>query len=200
MNVTTDQIKALRQRTGAGVLDAKKALEETSGDIDAAIQLLRERGLAKAAKKATREASKGHVIAYVHDDPGRIGVLLEINCETDFVARTPGFRQLAHDLTLHIAAASPQWVREEDIPEDVLELERHTARAQVADAKKPPEVIQRIVDGKLGSWMDQVVLMRQPFVRDNAVSVAQLVTNAIAEMGENIVVRRFVRYELGEGS
>jgi elongation factor Ts len=200
MNITTDQVKALRQRTGAGVLDAKKALEETNGDIDGAIQLLRERGLAKAAKKATREASKGHVIAYVHDDPGRIGVLLEINCETDFVARTPAFRQLAHDLTLHIAAASPQWVREEDIPADVLELERHTAQAQMADTKKPPEVLQRIVDGKVGAWMDQVVLMRQEYIRDNSVTVSQLVTSAIAEMGENIVVRRFVRYELGEGS
>jgi elongation factor Ts len=198
ITITTDQVKELRQRTGAGVLDAKNTLTETGGDMAAAAQLLRERGQAKAAKKADRQASQGHVIAYVHGDPGRVGVLLEINCETDFVARTEAFRQLAHDLTLQIAAAGPQWVTEEDIPADVVELERHTARAQLAEEKKPPEILDRIVDGKLSKWKDEVVLLRQPFIRDDKVTVSQLVTAAIAEMGENIVVRRFVRYELGE--
>ena len=199
MSISIDQIKELRQRTGAGVLESKKALEETGGDIDAAIQILRERGLAKAAKKATRQASMGHVISYVHDDPGRVGVLLEINCETDFVARTEGFRKLAHDLTLHIAAASPLWVAEEDIPSDTVELERKTALAQLADSGKPKEIQERIVTGKLGAWMDEVVLLRQPFIRDDSVTIGQMITNAIAERGENIVVRRFARYELGEG-
>jgi elongation factor Ts len=200
MTISTEKIKELRQRTGAGVLDTKNALEETGGDVEAALQLLRERGLAKAAKKATRQASQGHVIAYVHGDPGRIGVLLEINCETDFVARTDGFRQLAHDVTMQIAAANPLWVREEDVPEDALALERHTALAQLADEKKPPEVLERIVNGKLSKWLDEVVLLRQPFIRDDGVTVGQMITNAVAEMGENIVVRRFVRFELGEAS
>jgi len=200
MTISTDKIRELRQRTGAGVLDTKNALDETGGDVEAALQLLRERGLAKAAKKATRQASQGHVIAYVHGDPGRIGVLLEINCETDFVARTEGFRHLAHDVTMQIAAANPLWVREEDVPEDALALERHTALAQLADEKKPPEVLERIVSGKLSKWLDEVVLLRQSFIRDDSVTVGQLITNAVAEMGENIVVRRFVRFELGETS
>lgn len=199
MTISTEQVKDLRQRTGAGVLDAKNTLEETGGDIDAAIQLLRERGLAKAAKKASREASQGHVIAYVHGDPGRIGVLLEINCETDFVARTESFRQLAHDMTMQIAAANPLWVSDADVPADAMESERKTALAQMAEENKPPQVMERIVDGKISKWLDETVLLRQPFIRDNTLTVGDLITNAVAEMGENIVVRRFVRYELGEG-
>jgi elongation factor Ts len=200
MKITAEQVKDLRQRTGAGVLDAKKALEETSGDMEAAALLLKERGLAKAAKKATREASSGHVIAYVHGDPGRIGVLLEINCETDFVARTDAFRQLARDVAMQIAAANPLWVREEDIPLEATEEQRQEVIKEMTEARKPPEVMQRIVDGKLATWMNEVVLFRQPFIRDSEMTVGQLVTGAIAEMGENIVVRRFVRYELGERS
>jgi elongation factor Ts len=198
MAISTEQVKELRRVTGAGVLDAKNALVEKDGDIAAAAQLLRERGLAKAAKKAGRDASDGHIIAYVHGDPGRIGVLLEINCETDFVARTDAFRTLAHDLTMQIAAANPLWVAEDDIPDDVLALERKTALAQVADAKKPPEILDKIVEGKLGKWKDEVVLMRQPFIRDDSVKIESMIHDAIAELGENVVVRRFVRYELGE--
>ncbi len=198
MTTTTEQIRELRERTGAGVLDCKKALEETGGNVDAAIQALREKGLAKAAKKATREASEGRVVAYVHGDPGRIGVLLEINCETDFVARTPGFRDLAHNLAMQIAAAGAEWVNEADVPEAARAHERATFQAQLVDDTRPAAVIEKIIDGKLNKWLDEVVLLRQPYIKDNALAVGTLVSHAIAEMGENIVVRRFARFALGE--
>jgi elongation factor Ts len=198
MTTTTEQIRELRERTGAGVLDCKKALEETSGDVEAAIQSLREKGLAKAAKKATREASDGRVVAYVHGDPGRIGVLLEINCETDFVARTPGFRELAHNLAMQIAAAGPEWVADADVPETALAHERATYQAQLAGDKRPPAVIEKIIDGKLNKWLDEMVLLRQAYIKDSSLTVGTLVNHTIAEMGENIVVRRFARFALGE--
>jgi len=198
MTITTDQVRALRERTGAGVLDAKKTLEETGGDIDAAIQLLRERGLARAAKKAMREASEGRVVAYVHGDPGRIGVLLEINCETDFVARTPGFRELAQNVAMQICAAGPEWIAEADVPDDVVARERDTYRAQLAGENKPPEIKEKIAEGRVNKWLDEVVLLRQPYIRDNAMTVGHLIQHAIAELGENIVVRRFSRFSLGE--
>lgn len=198
MTITTEQVRELRQRTGAGVLDAKKALVECDGDIDAAMQLLREKGLAKAAKKVTREASEGRVLSYVHGDPGRIGVLLELNCETDFVARTPGFRDLAHNLALQIAATSPEWVAEADVPEAALAHERATYQAQSSGDNKPAAVIDKIVEGKVNKWLDEVVLLRQPCIKDNAVTVGTMINHAIAEMGENIVVRRFARFALGE--
>jgi len=200
MTISTDMIRDLRQRTGAGVLDAKKSLEETRGDIEAAVQLLRERGLAKAAKKATREATEGRVVSYIHGDPGRIGVLIELNCETDFVARTPGFRELAHNLALQIAAAGPEWVSDADVPADVLASERATVLAQLANENqnKPPQVIEMIIEGRLKKWLDEVVLLRQPFIKDNAVTIGAVINQAIVEMGENIVVRRFARFVLGE--
>jgi elongation factor Ts len=198
MSITMEQVKELRQITGAGVLETKNALVEADGDMDKAIELLRERGLAKAAKKATRKATEGRIVSYIHGDPGRIGVLLEINCETDFVARTEQFADFAHEIAMQIAATSPGWVTEEDVPESVLEREKEIARKQLEDENKPPEIVERIIEGKIGKWLDDVVLMRQPYMRDNDITVAELVTAKIAELGENIKVRRFERYELGE--
>lgn len=198
MTITVEQVRDLRERTGAGVLDAKKALEATDGDMDKAIQVLREKGMAQAAKKASREANQGLVLSYLHGDPARLGVLLELNCETDFVARTPRFQDLAHNLAMQIAAANPRYVREEDVPADLLEQERSIALAQVAEQKKPPQVVEKIIAGKLAKWLDEVVLLRQPYIRDEDVKVGSLITEAISELGENIVVRRYVRFELGE--
>jgi elongation factor Ts len=200
MGISIDQVRELRRRTGAGVLDAKNALESTSGDLDAAIQVLREKGLATAAKKATREASEGRVLSYIHGDPGRIGVLLEINCETDFVARTAAFQDLATNVAMQVAAADPQYIDDEDVPEDVLAHERQTARSQMAGENKPPEILDKIVQGKVDKWLDGVVLLRQPYIRDESITVRELVQHAIAELGENIVVRRFARFALGEQS
>jgi len=198
MAISTDMIRELRGRTGAGILDVKNALDETGGDTEAAIRLLRERGLAKAAKKAEREASQGRVLSYIHGDPGRIGVLLELNCETDFVARTDAFRDLAHGLALHIAAANPLFVSEDQVPEADAQKEREIYAAQMADQKKPPEIMAKILDGKISKWMDETVLLRQAYVRDNDVSVGDMIKRSIAELGENIVVRRFVRFALGD--
>jgi elongation factor Ts len=198
MAITTDMIRELRERTGAGILDVKKALDETDGDTESAIRILRERGLAKAAKKAEREASQGRVLSYIHGDPGRIGVLLELNCETDFVARTDAFRDLAHGLALHIAAANPLYVTEEQVPAEETQKERDVYAAQMADQKKPPEILAKILDGKIQKWMDETVLLRQPYVRDNDLKVGDLIKQSIAELGENIIVRRFVRFALGE--
>ena len=170
----------------------------TGGDTEAAIRLLRERGLAKAAKKAEREASQGRVLSYIHGDPGRIGVLLELNCETDFVARTDAFRDLAHGLALHIAAANPLFVSEDQVPEADAQKEREIYAAQMADQKKPPEIMAKILDGKISKWMDETVMLRQAYVRDNDVSVGDMIKRSIAELGENIVVRRFVRFALGD--
>lgn len=197
MEITTAQIKELREATGAGVLECRKTLEETQGDIAKAVALLKERGLAKAAKKAERAAKEGRVEVYGH--PGnRVGVILEVNCESDFVAGTPDFKSLVHELVLHIAFSNPKYVRPEDIPADVLEAQRAAFYAEAAASGKPANVLDRIVQGKLDKYLDDVCLLRQPFVRDDKVKVGELVTNAIAKLGENIVVRRFVRYELGE--
>lgn len=198
MAINTDMIRELRERTGAGILDVKKALDETGGDTESAIRILRERGLAKAAKKAEREASQGRVLSYIHGDPGRIGVLLELNCETDFVARTEAFRDLAHGLALHIAAANPLYVTEDEVPAEETQKERDVYAAQMADQKKPPEILAKILDGKIQKWMDETVLLRQPYVRDNDVKVGDLIKQSIAELGENIIIRRFVRFALGE--
>ena len=199
MAISVEEVRELRDRTGAGVLDAKKALEETSGDMDAAIQMLREKGLAKAAKKAGREASEGRIASYVHSDPGRIGVLLEVNCETDFVARTDQFDELTKNLAMHVAAANPLFVSDEDVSEDALEQERRTYAAQMAEENKPDDIIDKIVAGKLEKWKSEVVLLNQPYIRDPEITIQELITAAVAELGENIVIRRFTRYELGEG-
>jgi len=198
MTISVEMVRDLRQRTGAGVLEAKNALESAGGDMDRAIQILREKGVAKAAKKADREAGDGMVTSYIHGSPGRVGVLLELNCETDFVARTDRFAELARGLAMQVAAASPSWVDVGDVPEDVLASERAILAKQLEGENKPPEILEKIVTGRLDKFYAENVLLRQPFIRDDSVTVGELVTQAIAEMGENIVVRRFQRFELGE--
>ncbi len=196
MEITTTMVKELRALTNAGVMDCKNALAEAQGNIEEAVRILREKGLVVAARKAGREAKDGLIAAYIHHG-SRIGVLLELNCETDFVARTGVFQNLAHDLAMQIAAHNPSYVRVEDIPAEVIEAEKAIYRKQVADSGKPPQVVDRIVEGKLKSYYDEVCLLRQPFIKEPEITVEQLIQNKIAELGENIVVRRFVRYELG---
>jgi elongation factor Ts len=197
MTVSIEQIKELREVSGAGIMDVRKALEETNGDFDKAKEILREKGLATAAKRADRESSEGVVELYSHGD-GRVGVMVEVNCETDFVARSENFRTFAHELALQIAAASPRYIREEDIPEEVLEEERERARRLGMDEGKPENVIERIVEGRLAKFKDEVCLLRQPYIRDDEMTVEQLLLDHVASIGENIVIRRFVRWELGE--
>jgi len=189
-------VKELRESTGAGVLDCKKALEEANGDFEKAIRVLRRRGLAIAAKKAGRATEEGLIEAYVHPG-GRIAALIELNCETDFVARTEDFKGLAHDLAMQVAAIDPQYVAPEDIPPDVLEEEKAKYRAQAQEMGKPLPVVEMIVEGRLNSFYDEVCLLRQPFIKDDDITVEELIADKIAKLGENIVVRRFVRYELG---
>lgn len=197
MEISATQVKELREATGAGVLECRKALEQNNGDYEKAVALLKEKGLAKAAKKAERAVKDGRVEVYAH--PGnRVGVILEVNCESDFVARTEDFKALVHDLVLHIAFSNPAYIRPEDIPADALEAQRAKFRAEAAATGKPENVLDRIVQGKLDKYYDEFCLLRQPFVKDDKVTVGDLVTAGIAKIGENIVVRRFVRYELGE--
>jgi len=196
MEISASLVKQLREASGAGVLECRKALEEHGGDLEKAAAYLKEKGLAKAAKKAERVAKEGRVEVYAH--PGnRVAVLLEVNCESDFVAATEGFKGLVHELALHIAFSDPRYIRPEDIPADVVEAQRAAFRAEAAATGKPDSVLARIVQGKLDKFCDEVCLLRQPFVKDDKVKVGDLVANAIAKIGENIVVRRFVRYELG---
>ncbi len=195
MGVSVEQIKQLRAATGAGILDCRKALEEAGGDFDKAVEILRKKGLAKAAKKAGREASEGLIETYVHGG-GRIGVMLELNCETDFVARSEVFRNLAHELALQIAAMAPRYVRDEDIPQEVLDKEIEIARERAQG--KPEHVVARIVDGMLEKFKNEVVLLRQVYIRDDSKTIQDLLNEHIASIGENIVIRRFVRWELGE--
>ena len=198
MEITAEMVKELRQVTSAGVLDCRKALETCEGDFDKAVTHLREKGLATVAKKADRQASDGMIEAYVH--PGnRVAVMLELNCETDFVARTDDFKTLAHDLALHIAFAAPQYLVREDVPEEVLESEKATYRAQALEEGKPENILDRIVEGKLDKFYKQVCIMEQSFVKDEDKTIQDLINDAIAKLGENIVLRRFARYELGEG-
>ena len=196
--ITADAVKELRERTGAGMMDCKRALEDSSGDVDAAIRILRERGLAAASKKADREAREGLISSYIHTG-GRVGVLIEVNCETDFVARNDKFQKLARDLAIQVAATHPKYVDVTDIPAEVLEAKR-TELLDAPDVKsKPDEVRTKIIEGRLKKWYAEpgAVLLEQPF-RDTEQSVRDLVTDAIATMGENIQVRRFARYALGE--
>jgi elongation factor Ts len=195
MAISIDMVKELRQCTGAGVLDCRNALEEVEGDFDKASELLRKKGLTVAAAKAGREANEGLVEAYVHTG-GKLGVLVEINCETDFVARTDEFQELAHDLAMQIAAADPRYVAPEDIPAEVLEQERQWQREQV-EGDKPEEIMERILEGKLKKYYGEVCLLEQPFIRDDELTVRDLITAKIAKLGENIKVRRFSRFELG---
>jgi elongation factor Ts len=197
MAITTEQIKELREATGAGILDCRAALESADGDFDKAVAYLREKGLAKAAKRADREASDGLVELYSHGG-GRVGVIAEINCETDFVSRSEAFRTLAHEIALHIAAASPKWITEDQVPADVLEAEREIARNRAKEEGKPEAAWPKIVEGRIDKYLDEVVLMRQPYIRDESKTVKELVSEAVGSIGENIVVRRFARWELGE--
>ena len=197
MAITAEQVKELRERTGAGMMECKRALEETGGDMEAAIDLLRSRGAAKAAKRAGREAREGAIGSYVHMG-GKIGVLVEVNCETDFVARTEDFQTLVRDLAMHIAAASPLAVTAEEIPAEVVERERAIFREQVKNEGKPENLWDKIAEGKLKKFFQENALMQQAFVKDPEKTVEQLVTEVSARTGENIVVRRFVRFALGE--
>ena len=197
MAITTEQIKELRAATGAGVLDCRKALEQAEGNFEQAIEILREKGLAKAAKRADRDASEGVVELYSHGN-GRIGVMVEVNSETDFVARSALFRQFAHEIALQIAAEAPQYIRAEDIPPEVLEKQRQAARQRAVEEGKSEAVIERIVEGQLEKFLDEVCLLRQPYIRDENITVEQLLQQHIAQTGENIVIRRFVRWEVGE--
>ena len=195
--ITAEQVKQLREKTGAGMMECKGALTEAGGDQEKAVDILRKKGLASAAKRAGRATSNGVVGSYIHPG-GKVGVLVEVNCETDFVARTEEFQGLVKELALHIAAADPRYVSREDVPADVLEKEKEIYRAQFAGQNKPANVIDKIVEGKLESYYAQVCLMDQPSVRDPNVTIKQMVAAATAKTGENVTITRFVRFKLGE--
>lgn len=198
MEITADMIKELRAATNAGVLDCRKALQAADGDFKKAVDWLREKGMATAAKRADREASNGVVELYAHGG-GRVGVMVEINCETDFVARSEQFRNLAHEIALQIAASAPKYIKVDEIPASELEHETEIARARVKEEGKPENVTQKIVDGRLEKFKDEVVLLRQPYIRDETLTVEKLFLQTVAATGENLVIRRFQRWELGEG-
>ena len=195
--ITADMVKQLRDRTGAGMMECKAALAEANGNMEEAVTLLRKRGLAQAAKRAGRATGQGTIGSYIHMG-GKIGVLVEVNCESDFVARTDDFNNLVREVAMHIAAAEPRWVRRADVPADVIEKEKSIYRGQMEKENKPPQVMDKIVEGKLASFYSQFVLLDQPSVRDTAVTIAQLVAQASAKTGENIQVSRFVRFRVGE--
>ena len=197
MTITAQQVKALRDQTGAGMMDCKKALSEAEGDLDRAVKILRERGLAAAARKADRVAREGVVGEYIHAG-GKLGVLVEMNCETDFVARTDEFQELVRDIAMHIAASNPSYVRREDASEKELEREKDIYRNQALAAGKPEKVVDRIVEGKLNKYYAEVCLYDQPFVKDPEITVEEVVKSKIAILKENISVKRFVRYKVGE--
>ncbi len=199
MAITATQIKELREATGVGFLDCRKALEEADGDFDKAVDFLRERGLAKAAKRAGREASEGVLDLYDHGN-GRVGVMVEVNCETDFVASSETFRTFAHDISLQIAAASPQWVNAEDIPQDVLDHEAEIARNRALEEGKPEKILDKIIEGRIRKFKEEEVLMMQAFIKDEDKTIEQYLHETVASIGENIVIRRFTRWEVGESS
>lgn len=196
--VTAAMVKELRERTGAGMMDCKKALVATDGDIEKAIDELRTKGLAKAAKKAGRIASEGVVTSYIHGG-GRIGVLVEVNCETDFVAKTDEFKQLAYDIAMQIAASSPEYVNRNDVPEDHILKEKEILKAQALEEGKPEKVVEKMVEGRIEKFFKEQCLMEQVYIKDTDKTVQELIHENIAKMGENISIRRFVRYEVGEG-
>jgi elongation factor Ts len=195
--ITADLVKQLRDKTGAGMMECKAALTEANGNMEEAMTLLRKRGLAQAAKRAGRTTAQGVIGSYIHMG-GRIGVLVEVNCESDFVARTEDFNNLVKEVAMHIAAADPKWVRREDVPADAIEKEKAIYRAQMEKENKPAHVMEKIIEGKLGAFYSQFVLLDQPSIRDNAVSVSQLVAQASAKTGENIQISRFARFRVGE--
>ncbi|WP_337098885.1 translation elongation factor Ts [Paenibacillus sp. YIM B09110] len=198
MAVSASAVKELRERTGAGMLDCKKALDETNNDIDKAIALLREKGLSAAANKAGRIATEGVVESYIHAG-GRIGVIVEVNCETDFVAKTDQFREFARDIAMQIAAANPKFVRREEVPGDELEKEREILKAQALNEGKPEKIVEKMVEGRISKYYEEYCLLEQSFIKDPDKTISTLLNEKISKIGENISIRRFVRFELGEG-
>lgn len=198
MAVNASSVKELREKTGAGMLDCKKALEEANGDLTRAAELLREKGLSAAANKAGRIATEGVVESYIHGG-GRIGVLVEINCETDFVGKTDQFREFARDIAMQIAAANPKYVRREEVPTEDLDKEKEILRAQALNEGKPAHIVDKMVEGRVGKFYEEYCLMEQSFVKDSDKTISQLLNEKISTIGENITIRRFVRFELGEG-
>jgi elongation factor Ts len=199
MEISAQQVKELREATGAGILDCRKALAENNGDFDKAVASLREKGLATAAKKVGREAKEGVVELYSHGG-GRVGVMVEVNCETDFVGRTEQFRAFAHDLALQIAAANPRWLDVADVPAEVLESEKTIARNKAIQEGRPEKALDKIVEGRLEKFYQDTCLLKQPFVKDESLTVGDLLKHTIATVGENIIIRRFARWELGENA
>jgi elongation factor Ts len=197
MDITAEMVKDLRERTGIGMMECKSALAESNGDMEKAIEILRKKGHARAQAKASREASQGVVGSYIHMN-GRIGVLVEVNCESDFVALNSEFQELVKEIAMQIAAAKPRYISSAEIPADVLQAEKEIIRAQLGDMKKPPEIMEKILQGKLGKFFEEVCLLDQPYIREDKVKVRDLITQAVAKIGENIKVRRFARFEIGQ--
>jgi elongation factor Ts len=197
VNISANQVKELREKTGAPMMDCKQALTEAKGDLEQAVILLRKRGVSVAAKKATRVTSEGSVASYIHAG-GKIGVLLEVNCESDFVARTDDFKEMVHDIAMHIAASDPKFIRKEDVTPEAYEREKDIYRAQAAATGKPPQVVEKIVEGKMSKFYEEVCLYDQPFIKDQTISIGQLIATKIGKLGENIAVRRFARFKVGD--
>jgi elongation factor Ts len=197
MDIDVSLVKDLRQKTGAGIMDCKRALKETQGNMDKAIEFLRQKGLAKATKRVGRRADEGLIGSYIHAG-GRIGVLVEVNCETDFVARTQEFKDLVKDISMHIAATDPQYLRREDVPEEIIQKEKHILRLQALEMGKPEKVVDRIVEGRMERFFSEICLLEQAYVKDLDVTVGNLLNSLVGKMGERIAIRRFSRYQLGE--
>ena len=197
VNISAAQVKELREKTGAPMMDCKQALTEAKGDMEQAVVWLRKKGVSVAAKKATRVTSEGSVDSYIHAG-GKIGVLVEVNCETDYVARTDDFKELVHDIAMHIAASDPKFVRKEDVTPEAYEREKDIYRAQAAATGKPPQVVEKIVEGKMSKFYEEVCLYEQPFIKDQTISISQLIAAKIGKLGENIAVRRFARFKVGD--
>ena len=197
MSISASLVKELRERSGAGMMDCKKALVETNGDVEKAIDLLREKGLASAAKKSGRIASEGLVESYIHG--GRIGVIIEVNSETDFVAKNDEFKQFVKDMAMHVAASNPKYVKREDVPEDEVERERHVLIQQAMNEGKPEHIAEKMVEGRMGKFFEQICLLEQQFIKDSDKKVVDVLNELISKIGENLVIRRFVRFEVGEG-
>jgi elongation factor Ts len=197
MEITADKVKELRERTGIGMMECKSALQESGGDMDKAIEVLRKKGHARAQAKANRAANQGLIASYIHMN-GRIGVLIEVNCESDFVARNSDFQELVKEIAMQIAAAKPRYISSSDVPEDVVAAEKEIIKAQLVDMKKPPEIMDKIVQGKLGKFFEEICLLDQPYIREDKLKVRDLIAQAIAKIGENIKVGRFARYEIGQ--
>ena len=196
-NISAAQVKELREKTGAPMMDCKQALTEAKGDMEQAIVHLRKKGISTAAKKASRVTSEGSVAQYIHAG-GKIGVLVEVNCESDFVARTEDFKELVHDVAMHIAASDPKFIRKEDVTPEAYEREKDIYRAQAAATGKPPNVVEKIVEGKMAKFYEEVCLLEQPFIKDQTVSIGQLIATKVGKLGENIAVRRFARFKVGD--